>query len=155
MATKGGPIRQLQVQVRALSRREPDRQDTGEASGFHGRLDWPSPKVGGLSTEPRSTQSGAGSASRSRWLPAKCPEAVRDSRTPRALLCVGLPYSARPRSPHATKTSPQSRAKSSGLLKPLAKSLHSWLPVPGPRLRPARPPAHKGGAVPAQVGRRG
>ena len=54
-------------------------QDTGGASGFHARLDWPSPKVGGFSSEPRSTQSGAGSASRSQWLPAKCPEAVRHS----------------------------------------------------------------------------
>ena len=95
-------------------------QETGGASGFRGRLDWPSFKVGGLSIEPRSTQSGAGSASRSQWLPAKCPEAVRASRTPRALLCVGPPYSkARAMMP---KTSPQSRAKSSGLLKETTSS---------------------------------
>ena len=77
MAAEGGPIRQLQVQMRALTRLA---QDTGGASGFHGRLDWPSPKVGGLSTEPRSTQSGAGSASRSQWLPAKCPKPKQRER---------------------------------------------------------------------------
>ena len=47
MATKGGPIRQLQVQVRALSRREPDRRRILE--GHPGSTDGsigPVPKLG-------------------------------------------------------------------------------------------------------------
>ena len=47
MATKGGPIRQLQVQARALSRREPDRRRIleGHPDSTDGSIG-PVPKLG-------------------------------------------------------------------------------------------------------------
>ena len=161
MATKGGPIRQLQVQVRALSRREPDRRRRGIRVPRTARL-----------AQSQSWGSLDRTSFNSIWRRVSIQVSVAASEVPRssarvthtksAALCRPAIQCTTTQSPcHKVrammpKTSPQSRSsRTLRAAAPLAKSLHSWLPAPGPRLRPARPPAHKGGAVPAQVGRRG
>ena len=129
MATKGGPIRQLQVQVRALSRREPDRRrilerHPGSTDGSIG----PVPKLGvsrpnlvQLNPAPVSIQVSVAASEVPR-------SSARVTHTKSAALCRPAIQCTTTQSPcHKVrammpKTSPQSRAKSSGLLKETTSS---------------------------------
>ena len=142
MAAEGGPIRQLQVQTRALSRSEPDWRRILERH--------PVPRTARLA-QSQSWGSLDRTSFNSIWRRVSIQVSVRHAHQERCSVsarqtvhdhAVPMPQSAG----NDAKDLAQSRSRRQRAAAHLAESLHSWLLVPGPKPRPA---------VPAQVGRRG